>query len=104
MLVGSIPCFELRARFGPCASVCGVEGRIRELPVQLRAAGIQFLREPGEQSEGAEYKRGSDAMPGGGVEGTLGPLGLRLDVGDEMYFNNGTHHNLTVKFRPYIRF
>jgi hypothetical protein len=43
-------------------------------------------------------------MPGGGVETTLGPVGLRLDVGDEMYFSNGTHHNLKVMFGPYIRF
>lgn len=31
---------------------------------------------------------------GGGLEGHLGPIGLRLDIGDEMYFNNGTHSNL----------
>jgi len=43
-------------------------------------------------------------MPGGGIEGEIGPIGLRLDVGDEMYFNNGTHHNLTVMFGPFIRF
>lgn len=42
--------------------------------------------------------------PGGGLEGRIGPLGLRLDIGDEMYFNNGTHHNLRVAFGPYIRF
>ncbi len=42
--------------------------------------------------------------PGGGLEGHLGPLGLRLDVGDEMYFNDGTHHNLRVTFGPFIRF
>lgn len=42
--------------------------------------------------------------PGGGLEGHLGPVGLRLDLGDEIYFNNGTHHNLRVAFGPYIRF
>jgi hypothetical protein len=42
--------------------------------------------------------------PGGGLEGHLGPVGLRLDVGDDIYFNNGTHHNLRVAFGPYIRF
>ena len=42
--------------------------------------------------------------PGGGLEGHLGPVGLRLDVGDEMYFSSGTHHNLRVAFGPYIRF
>jgi hypothetical protein len=42
--------------------------------------------------------------PGGGLEGHLGPVGLRLDVGDEMYFARGTHHNLRVAFGPFIRF
>lgn len=42
--------------------------------------------------------------PGGGLEGHLGPLGLRLDVGDEMYFSGGTHHNLRLAFGPFIRF
>jgi hypothetical protein len=42
--------------------------------------------------------------PGGGLEGRLGPVGLRLDVGDEMYFNHGTHNNLRVSFGPFIRF
>lgn len=42
--------------------------------------------------------------PGGGVEAHLGPVGLRLDVGDEIYFNNGTYNNLRVTFGPIIRF
>lgn len=42
--------------------------------------------------------------PGGGVEAHVGPIGLRLDVGDEMYFNNGAHHDLRVTFGPTIRF
>jgi len=42
--------------------------------------------------------------PGGGLEGHLGPVGLRWDIGDEMYFNSGTHHNLRMAFGPYIRF
>jgi len=43
-------------------------------------------------------------LPGGGIEGFIGPVGLRLDVGDEMYFSQGTHHNLKVMFGPFIRF
>lgn len=42
--------------------------------------------------------------PGGGLQGQLGPVGLRLDVGDEIYFNHGTHNNLRVAFGPFIRF
>lgn len=55
-----------------------------------------------------ENLRSQDMMavfyPGGGVEGRVGPLGLRLDVGDEIYFNDGAHHNLRFAFGPYIRF
>lgn len=42
--------------------------------------------------------------PGGGVEGFLGPFGLRADVGDEIIFANGAHHNWKVTFGPVIRF
>jgi len=42
--------------------------------------------------------------PGGGFEGFLGPIGLRLDVGDEIYFLNGAHHGLRIAFGPHIRF
>lgn len=42
--------------------------------------------------------------PGAGLEGHVGPVGLRLDVGDQIYFNNGANHNLRVTFGPYIRF
>jgi hypothetical protein len=38
------------------------------------------------------------------VEAYIGPVGLRLDVGDEMYFAGGTHHNLRISFGPQIRF
>jgi hypothetical protein len=40
--------------------------------------------------------------PGLGVEGFLGPIGLRADVSDEIYFKNGTHNNLRVTFGPMI--
>ena len=42
--------------------------------------------------------------PGGGIEAYLGPIGLRLDVGDEIYFQNGAHNNLRITAGPSIRF
>jgi hypothetical protein len=42
--------------------------------------------------------------PGGGAEAFFGPIGLRLDVGDEIYFNNGAYNNLRITFGPSIRF
>ena len=42
--------------------------------------------------------------PGAGVEGFWGPFGLRLDVGDVIYFDGGAQNNLRVTFGPQIRF
>jgi hypothetical protein len=42
--------------------------------------------------------------PGVGVEGFWGPFGLRLDGGDEIYFDHGARHNVKVSFGPAIRF
>lgn len=42
--------------------------------------------------------------PGGGIEAYLGPIGIRLDVGDEIYFQSGPHNNLRITFGPSIRF
>jgi hypothetical protein len=42
--------------------------------------------------------------PGGGIEGFWGPFGLRAEVGDEIYMNNGAHNNLRATFGPQIRF
>jgi hypothetical protein len=42
--------------------------------------------------------------PGGGIEGFLGPFGLRAEAGDEVYLANGAHENLRVTFGPTIRF
>jgi hypothetical protein len=42
--------------------------------------------------------------PGAGVEAALGPVGLRFEVGDEIYFNHGAHNNLRLTFGPIFRF
>lgn len=44
------------------------------------------------------------AYPGGGVEAFFGPIGLRVEAGDEIYMNNGANNNLRVTFSPSIRF
>ena len=42
--------------------------------------------------------------PAGGLEAVLRPVGLRLEVGDEIYFNFGAHNNLRITFGPTVRF
>jgi len=42
--------------------------------------------------------------PGAGIEGFWGFFGLRAEVGDAVYFSNGSHNNLRVTFGPQFRF
>jgi hypothetical protein len=42
--------------------------------------------------------------PGGGIELGGGTFGLRLEVGDFMYFEGGPQHNLRFTVGPQIRF
>jgi hypothetical protein len=42
--------------------------------------------------------------PAAGVEASLGPVGLRLEAGDEVYFNAGAHDNLRITFGPIVSF
>lgn len=42
--------------------------------------------------------------PAAGISATIGPLGLRLEAGDEIYFNSGARHNLRITFGPILRF
>lgn len=42
--------------------------------------------------------------PAIGLEGFAGPFGLRLEGGDDIYFDNGARNNLRVTFGPVFRF
>ena len=42
--------------------------------------------------------------PGGGIEGFAGPIGIRVEVGDEIYFDNGARNNLRITAGPTFRF
>lgn len=42
--------------------------------------------------------------PGGGLEAFAGPIGVRAEIGDNIFFNNGMHNNLRISFGPQIRF
>lgn len=42
--------------------------------------------------------------PGGGIEVFAHSIGLRAEVGDDIFFNGGAHNNLRVTFGPQFRF
>jgi len=61
------------------------------------ALGMAFRSVGGSGTHFAVY-------PGGGIEGYWGVFGLRAEVGDAIYLNNGTFHNLRMTFGPQFRF
>ena len=42
--------------------------------------------------------------PGGGIEFNAGHIGIRVEAGDEMYWDNGVNHNFKFMGGPQIRF
>lgn len=42
--------------------------------------------------------------PGGGIEAFAGPIGVRAEIGDNIFFNNGMHNNMRISFGPQFRF
>ncbi|MFZ0806959.1 MAG: hypothetical protein WAN03_12275 [Candidatus Sulfotelmatobacter sp.] len=42
--------------------------------------------------------------PGGGFEAFAGPIGIRAEAGDDIFFNNGAQNNLRITFGPQFRF
>ena len=48
------------------------------------------------------------AFPGGGVEAFWGPLGVRIEAGDELWYNSSNggnvYNNLRATFGPVLRF
>lgn len=42
--------------------------------------------------------------PGGGIEAFAGPIGVRAEAGDDIFFLNGAHNNLRVSLGPQFRF
>lgn len=63
---------------------------------------------PGFTSQINNFRRGNTSgvlYPGGGLEGSVGWLGVRFDIGDEIVFNRRkANHNLRMTFGPFIRF
>lgn len=55
----------------------------------------------------ANIKDGSNKVvyyPGGGIEIGSGRFGIRIEAGDEIFFDNGANHNLKAAAGPVIRF
>lgn len=96
-LVG--PKFQPRGRFRPFATIKAgfIDFRLSPslLPYSDVVSAVLGLR---------TSNLNPAVYPGGGIEAAIGPVGLRLEFGDEIYFNSGAHNNLRVTFGPILRF
>jgi len=102
---------DLRAthfQFGPKFQV-GTTGPVRAF-VFAKGGFVRFGVTPGPVTFGAfptqleNTDLNGTFYPGGGLEFFLGPIGLRVDAGDEIYFDRGAQNNLKITFGPHIRF
>ena len=100
----------LHGLFGP-RLVAG-HGAIRPF-VALKGGFVNFRLDPRPATVGTAISSiqnlrannvSGTLYPSGGLEGHVGPVGLRLEVGDEIYFAGSSHHNPRVAFGPFIRF
>lgn len=93
------PKFQPRGRFRPFATIKAgfIDFRLSPslLPVSDVVSPILGLR---------TSNLNPAVYPGGGAEAAIGPVGLRLEFGDEIYFNSGAHNNLRITFGPILRF
>lgn len=93
---------KLQTGGGPVRAFATLKGGFINFRFDPRPAGFDTFTS---DIEGLRLNNVSGVLyPGVGVEAYLGIVGFRLDVGDEMYFRNGTHHNWRVALGPHIRF
>ena len=86
---------------GPVKAFVVLKGGFLNFNVSNRGAGTGFVNSvnavPNGDTNGVFY-------PAGGIEFFAHRIGIRAEVGDEMYFDNGANHNLKIQAGPVFRF
>jgi hypothetical protein len=93
------PKFQAAGRFRPFLALKGgfIDFRFNDVPVTFGTFTSSLNNVRSDNVNGVFY-------PSVGIETFVGPVGLRLEGGDEMYFSDSAHHNLRLSFGPQIRF
>jgi len=86
---------------GPIRVFAVLKGGILNFALGGPATGGTFANQFGTLKDG---DTNGVFYPGGGVEFNAGWLGIRLEAGDEIYFDNGANHNFKFMGGPQIRF
>jgi opacity protein-like surface antigen len=83
------------------AFLTGKAGFLQTSSSNAKPSGSNFT---GDLSQFGDNGTHFAAYPGGGIEAFLGPIGIRLEAGDEIFLSSGVRNNLRVTFGPSIRF
>jgi len=86
---------------GPIRVFAVIKGGILNFGVGGAATAGTFANQFGTIRDG---DTNGVVYPGGGIEFNAGWLGIRLEAGDEIYFDNGANHNFKFMGGPQIRF
>lgn len=80
-----------------------VKGGVLEFQPEVRTTTLLGALARNAPSTGTNFSEGV-FYPGAGIGFHAGPLGIRVDGGDEIFWDHGTHHNLRITFGPTFRF
>ncbi len=92
---------KIQTTKGPVRIFAVVKGGLLNFGVSGPVTGGSFANQIGTIRDG---DTNGVFYPGGGVEFNAGHIGLRLEAGDEMYWDNGVNHNFKFMGGPQIRF
>jgi hypothetical protein len=90
---------KLQSALGPVCIFVTLKGGIIGFEVNSRGPTTGIV--PPYGPSGNAFKRA--VYPGIGLERNFGRIGLRLDVGDLIYFDGGANNSLRITFGPSIR-
>ncbi|HEY6968705.1 MAG TPA: hypothetical protein VJA94_05855 [Candidatus Angelobacter sp.] len=92
---------KIQSTKGPVRVFITVKGGLLNFGVSGPVTAGSFANQIGTITDG---DTNGVLYPGGGIEFNAGSFGLRLEAGDEMYWDNGVNHNFKFMGGPQIRF
>ena len=93
--------FKFQSTRGPVRVFAVAKGGLLNFGVSGPVTAGSFANQIGTITDGDTH---GVFYPGGGIEFNAGAIGLRLEAGDEMYWDNGVNHNFKFMGGPQIRF
>jgi len=92
---------KIQTNLGPVRAFVVLKGGFLNFGVSNKGTTTGFVNQVGSFGSG---DTNGVFYPGGGVEFFAGPIGLRVEAGDLMYFDRGANHNLSLTVGPTFRF